>query len=122
MRSFEPLKIRQRLSRSYGQKWTVPVEFGPDGWILRLDDRSVIVSCAEHDGAEWVHASMARPDELPTYNELKWLHAAVFGAGYAYQVFPPPSDHVNIHEYALHLWGRHDGSAVLPEFGAGGSI
>ena len=50
------------------------------------------------------------------------LHAAVFGAGYAYQVFAPPSEHVNIHEFALHLWGRLDGRSALPEFGAGGSI
>jgi hypothetical protein len=38
-------------------------------------------------------------------------------------VFAPPTDHVNIHEYALHLFGRLDGTPALPDFTAGsGSI
>ncbi len=83
--------------------------------------QSVIISCAEHDGVEYLHASIAG-DELPSYAELVALHRAVFDSGYAYQVFAPPAQHVNIHECALHLWGRLDGRPVLPEFGAGGSI
>jgi len=46
----------------------------------------------------------------------------VWPAGYAYQVFAPPSQHVNIHPYALHLWGKVDGSPTLPEFGKYGTI
>lgn len=84
---------------------------------------SVIVTCADHEGDDWVHASVAHADTMPTYTDLKALHAAVFGNGWAYQVFAAPSDHVNIHEYALHLWGRLDGKPVLPDFTEGlGSI
>lgn len=40
-----------------------------------------------------------------------------------YQVFAPPSDHVNIHNYALHLFGRLNGKPALPDFTDGtGSI
>jgi hypothetical protein len=46
----------------------------------------------------------------------------VFGHGWSYQVFAPPSQHVNIHEHALHLWGRVDGTNVLPSFGVLGTI
>ncbi len=122
--SFAPLEIRKSLCRSYDQRWSQPNEHGPDGWWFALgNQRSVIVSCADYeDGTEWIHASVASPYELPTYEELKRLHLAVFGHGYAYQVFAPPKEHVNIHEYALHLWGRLDGKPALPEFGAGGSI
>lgn len=60
--------------------------------------------------------------EMPTYDDLCLLHRAVFKDGYAYQVFAPPSRHVNIHQYALHLWGRSDGKPVLPEFGCEGTI
>jgi hypothetical protein len=118
--SFAPLVIRRKLGRG---DWSAPVEFGPDGWrLLRLDGRrSVLVTCAEHDGVEWVHASIAG-EELPSYYELKALHDAVFDDGYAYQVFTPRDRHVNIHEHALHLWGRLDGQPALPEFGVGGSI
>lgn len=123
--SFAPLQIRAALCRSYDARWSPPFEHGPDGWYFQLGGpkRSVIVSCADQpDGIEWVHASVAGVDELPSYEELKRLHAAVFAGGYAYQVFAPPSEHVNIPVFALHLWGRLDGKAALPEFGAGGSI
>lgn len=60
---------------------------------------------------------------MPTYDDLVMLHRAVFGLdSYAYQVFAPQRQHVNIHNFALHLWGRADGRAVLPEFGLQGSI
>jgi hypothetical protein len=121
--SLEPLRIRRVLGRG---NWTTPAPFGPDGWkMVALDGASsVIVSCAPAlDGDEWVHASIARRDEMPSYADLKLLHAAVFDGGWAYQVFAPPSDHVNIHEYALHLFGRLDGQPALPDFTRGlGSI
>jgi hypothetical protein len=77
---------------------------------------SVIVSVAEHEGSDWVHASIARSDRMPDYADLVHLHEAVFRDGYAYQCFVPDPMHVNIHGQALHLWGRHDGARVLPEF------
>jgi hypothetical protein len=120
--SLNPLRIRRVLGRG---NWITPQPFGPDGWsLMNFDGRSsVIVSCAPaDDGNEWVHASIAR-DQMPTYADLTLLHDAVFGTGWAYQVFAPPSDHVNIHEHALHLWGRLDGKPALPDFTNGtGSI
>jgi hypothetical protein len=118
--SVNPLAMRQVLGR---KGWLPPEPFGPDGWSLVRRDRtgSVIVSSAEFDGATWIHASIAG-QEMPTYEDLVQLHAAVFGDGYAYQVFVPPSQHVNIHEHALHLWGRADGRPVTPEFGVWGTI
>lgn len=74
-------------------------------------------------GNEWVHASFAHSCSMPTYDDLKFLHRVVFGDGWAYQVFAAPTDHVNIHEHALHLWGRLDGKPVLPDFTHGmGSV
>lgn len=117
------LLLRRIMGR---EAWQPPVPFGPDGW--RMDSREgggrIIATCSpatDPDGvvAEWVHASISWPDHDPTYAELKQLHRAVFfrGPAYAYQVFLLGADHVNIHPHALHLWGRLDGQAVLPEFG-----
>jgi hypothetical protein len=116
------LQIRRLLGRS---DWSTPIPFGPDGW--RYDhlggEGSVIVTNAPHGEHDWIHASIAWATRMPTYADLKVLHAAVFGSGWAYQVFAPPSDHVNIHEHALHLFGRLDGKAALPDFTEGtGSI
>jgi hypothetical protein len=102
--------------------WSPPEPFGPDGWLfLRKDhNQSVIITAADYgDGIVWVHASMA--GDPPSYDDLVLLHRAVFGDGYAYQVFAPRDKHVNIHSTALHLWGRLDGKPVLPEFGVLGN-
>lgn len=113
------LRVRSILGR---REWSVPEPFGPDGWQLTTTDgRSVIVTAAPHDGEEWIHASIAGPN-MPSYEELALLHRAAFGDGYAYQVFAPASDHINIHEHALHLWGRADGARVTPDFGRMGTI
>lgn len=125
----DALRIRQALGRRW---WGPPEPFdvpglhlGPYGWVIphKAANGHVIVTPSVEDDEEWIHASMAFEDRLPTYDEMKLLHRAVFGDGWAYQVFAPPAEHVNIHANALHLFGRLDGAAVLPDFTRGtGSI
>jgi hypothetical protein len=120
--NIDALRIRKNLGPD---RWGIPVPYGPDGWYLVNEDdkATVIISCAEHDGTEWVHASIAYNDRQSDYDDLCMLHHAVFGSKrYSYQVFPPAAAHVNIHPNALHLWGRLDGRAALPEFAEDGSI
>ena len=106
-----------------------PMPFGPAGVAIQLcppgqrPTGSVIVTQAPFDGVEWIHASIALEDRMPTYEELKALKDGVFGPKReAYQVFPSEDRHINHHPHALHLWGRADGARVLPDFGALGSI
>jgi hypothetical protein len=109
-------------------RWAVPKAWGPDGWMLQAKngDGIVIVTVApppipDDQEADWIHASISRKT-MPTYGDLAKLHQAVWPDGWAYQMFAPPSEHVNIHERALHLWGRLDGSPVMPNFGVYGTI
>lgn len=117
------LAIRALLGRD---RWHPPIPWG-NGW--RFDGHSpetrLIVTVDEWVPGDyhWIHASISHPRELPTYEEIKHVHAAVFGTGWAYMPFAPPSQHVNYHEFCLHLWGREDGANVLPDFTHGlGSI
>lgn len=112
------LGIRRKLGR---ENWSAPTRFGPDGWQFdHLDGTGrVIVTVAPAPGsdADWIHASISWVDHMPTYADLKLLHDVAFGdKRWAYQVFAPASDHVNIHERALHLYGRLDGQPALPDF------
>lgn len=120
--SIDALRLRGVLGR---KNWNAPEPFGPDGWSLTSAGplgASVIVTVSDQpDGREWVHASIAGHGWMPTYDDLVVLHRAAFD-GPAYQVFAPSSEHINIHEYALHLWGRLDGRPALPDFGRYGSI
>jgi hypothetical protein len=122
--------LKSRHERQEG-----PDHFGPCGFRLVINGLknrgrsvewepvgSVIVTQADHDDGEWVHASIARR-RMPDYADLVALKEATWGPdGYAYQVFPSRAEHVNIHERALHLWGRVGGSRVLPAFGQWGTI
>jgi hypothetical protein len=117
----DALRLRNVLGRN---AWSAPTEFGPAGWSLRTNDSVVIVTCAEDDdGIDWRHASMSRPSGVPTYEDLTLLHRAAFPeGGWSYQVFAPPTNHINIHPRTLHLWGHCDGSPALQDFGARGTI
>lgn len=116
--------VKRTLEREIGPGWRAQ-PFGPMGWALGHPNNglSVIVSQSSWDGVEWLHASVAHVDRDPSYVELCALKEAVFGPErFAYQVFATDSRHVNIHEHALHLWGRADGVNALPDFGAWGTI
>ena len=90
------------------------------GWGRKSDASG---DADDSDGTTWLHASLALTDRSPTYDELVILHRAVFGRRrWAYQIFAPEAAHVNLHAYALHLWGRVDGKPAMPNFGASGSI
>lgn len=122
--SLPGLQIRRRLGRN---EWGPPKEFGPDGWYFkRFDGAATMIVTADtwQTDTMWVHASIARPNMMPTYEDLAHMHRAVYQDGYAFQVFVPRTAHISIHDYALHLWGRLDGRRpdCLPDFGAVGSI
>lgn len=129
-----PLHVRRTMGRKV---WGVPEPYGPTGYRLhafahdRIDPiGTIIVSVSElpdaqasGDFTDWTHASMSWADRVPTYDELVLLKSAVWGdEGEAYQVHPRAERHVNLHEFALHLWGRADGAPVLPDFGRFGTI
>lgn len=113
----DSLKIRQRLGK---KDWCVPVIWH-DAWqIDNKHEKGRILVSYWFPGLvptkDWIHASISFRDRMPTYEELKLMHYAVFPEGYAYQIFVPSDNHVTFHDNALHLWGRTDGKPVLPEF------
>ena len=112
--SIDALRMRAVMGR---REWAPPRPWGPDSWAMTAVDGNgiVVASIAYYDGVGWVHASISRL-RLPSYEDLKLLHRAVFGDGHAYQAFVPPDQHVNVHPRCLHLWGRADGASVLPGF------
>lgn len=106
-----------RLRRMMGRRdWDTPRVWG-NGWAMNhaRGDGRIIVTSAFCGDTEWIHASMSRKDRVPSYDDLKSLHRAAF-PGWAYSVWPPASEHVNLHEYVLHLFGPTDGLARLPDF------
>ena len=114
------------IRRALGRSWGPPYPLGDDCWVFDAPSKRIIVSYDDmsEPGTEWVHASISHEDEhrMPSYSDLKELHQAVFGKGHSYQCFVPASEHINIRDNVLHLWGRLDGKPALPNFGQFGSI
>ena len=82
------------------------------------------LSAGYFEGVPYIHASVSRAKEMPSYVDLCNLKEGVFGVDrYAAMVFPPSAFHVNIHKHCLHLWGPVDSRKwLLPEFGEMGTI
>lgn len=81
---------------------------------------TVILSVArEEDGRRWLHVSLARPERLPSWDDLRMIKDLFIGKDkLAVQVLPPTSNWVNEHPYCLHLFHCLDG-AITPDFTRG---
>lgn len=110
--SLNILRVRQILGRT---AWFPPKPYGPQGWHMTSRNLAwtVVLSTSDHDGVEYIHASIAGFDDRPSDEQLAQLHAAVWGDhGHSYQVYPAPTEPAN----TLYLHGRSDGAPVLPQF------
>lgn len=100
--------------------WEVIDRWG-DGWALREREgglRVLIDWSLKQDEWIWCHVSYSRKSWIPTHEDTYRVKAAFLGDRYAYAVFPPASEYVNLHPNCLHLWARMDkrNGQVLPEF------
>lgn len=73
------------------------------------DGLRVIASIELHEdsgrSSAWLHVSLSRNDRVPSYFDCGRVKALFVGRDRkAFQVFPPESEHVNIHPHVLHLW------------------
>lgn len=117
------LPLSEYIPRVLTSDWMVIQAFGDGSAYQNRNGLRVLVTTAPFpDGREWMHISLSRADRLPSHDDLK--HAKETFAGnnrYAYQVFPPVKEYVNIHPFCLHLWVPLTGEPPLPDFTRGGN-
>lgn len=108
--------------------WTELERQHPNGLkLMRLshpgDPLTVIISFRpEYDGRKWLHVSLAHPDRIPTFEDVKLVRDLFIPRHLtALQIFPPADRWVSIHPYVLHLWACLDGD-VVPDFTRKGMI
>ena len=57
------------------------------------------------DGVLTLHVSVSRAKKLPTWEDLKAVKNVFMGMEVdAFHVIPAASDHINLHNYTMHLW------------------
>jgi hypothetical protein len=82
----------------------------------------IFASVATYDGKLWYHASFSLKDKIPTYEQTLFVRGVVFCASAkVIQVFPPVTEHYNLHPNCLHLWSCLE-SDGLPDFRTMGAI
>lgn len=91
----------------------------------RAKGRAMHVICTARvfgDGRRWIHVSCSRPKELPGWYDMRLVKDTFIGRDrVALIVLPRASEHVNIHEFTLHLYCCLDGD-VTPDFRVMGGI
>lgn len=116
------LRLSEFIPRVLPDGWKILQPFG-DGFVCqhRSGIRVIVTTGDFEDNRDWMHISVSRKDRIPSWDDLKFVKNTFAETRFGYQVFAPPSDHVNIHDFCLHIWVPLTGSP-LPNFGAGGTI
>lgn len=59
-------------------------------------------------GEGWDHISVSRQNRCPNWPEMEHIKRLFFRDDEtAMQLHVPPSDHINVHPFCLHLWRPH---------------
>ena len=79
--------------------------------IFQIGDLGVVVSLV----GGWDHVVVSVIDRTPTYQEMKAIKRLCFRDDeWAYELHPPPSDYISVHDNALHMWRPQDGVWRVP--------
>jgi hypothetical protein len=71
---------------------------------------SILLSEDHTPHGHLLHISVAYPDRLPSWRDLREIKDAFFGPDKAAaQILPETSEYVNVHPFVLHLWEIPDG-------------
>lgn len=66
-------------------------------------------------GMDWDHVSVSRTNRCPNWPEMEQIKHLFFKDDEtAMQLHVPPSDHINVHPYCLHIWRPHKGEIPRP--------
>lgn len=68
------------------------------------------------DGYGWDHVSVSLADRCPTWKEMCLVKELWFkDEECVVQYHPPKAEHINCHQYCLHLWRKQDGDFPMPD-------
>jgi hypothetical protein len=73
--------------------------------FMSPDGLSVLTSCDNTPKWGWLrHASVARPDRYPSWDEITEIKERFLGDKDCMMVIPKKEDYVNLHNNCFHVW------------------
>lgn len=108
---FEKHRLRQHEDEFWG---IFPRDKG-GMFAIASPSYKVILRAIVSNGDGWDHVSVSTAVRCPTWEEMEFVKRFFFKDDeVAMQLHVPPSDHINVHPYCLHLWRPHDVAIPLP--------
>ena len=78
-----------------------------------IDKQSLVVIASSGEG--WDHVSCSRRNRCPNWEEMEYVKRLFFRDGEtAMQLHVPPSEHISVHPFCLHLWRPLDQEIPKP--------
>lgn len=99
--SIERFRVLALSDASYGNNGAFAIKRG-----------STYLRVIASDGEGWDHVSVSLPTRCPTWEEMSFVKRLFFhDEECVMQLHPPASEHINCHEFCLHLW-RPQGKSI----------
>ena len=97
-------KYRRKLHGMYGDN---------QNGIMLIEHRQLKIVFSSGEG--WEHVSVSGRKGIPTWKEMEWARLQFWPDGSTVmQLHVPVSDHINKHDYCLHLWRPTDAEIPRP--------
>jgi len=95
-----------RLNASAVYGWDGDGNCGAFAFPSPVDGQPLRCIASSDDG--WDHVSVSRSSRCPNWPEMDFIKRKFFqDHETAMQLHVPPADHINFHQYTLHIWRPH---------------
>lgn len=73
------------------------------------------LKCIVSSDLGWDHVSISLENRCPNWQEMEFIKRVFFKDDeWAMQLHAPPSKHISVHPYCLHIWRPHDKEIPIP--------
>ncbi len=78
-----------------------------------IKPKGLAIICS--DGGGWEHVSVSKRTKTPSYEDMCWCKEMFWGPdATVMQLHVPESEHINCHNFCLHLWRPTDSEIPRP--------
>lgn len=111
MRNLNLLDIYRDASPSVRDRFGTIGDESSGAFMIPFEGRDLRVVASSGDG--WDHVSVSLSNRTPNWREMEHIKRLFFRDDEtAMQLHVPPSDHISVHPYCLHLWRPNDGREI----------
>jgi hypothetical protein len=83
--------------------------------VFNMPVGNELIGIIASTGEGWDHVSASLPHRCPTWEEMSAIKRAFFRRDeWAYELHPPESENLSLHQYCLHLWRCQYQDMALP--------